>query len=139
MSKIKIDQVAEILKKHKLEPAMLREIIEEMNSTVEPEEEGKVKLPTGKKQFVVLANGSTGWVLQIPEGDTPQSVVDKINSAAHDFNSSKKGRLLPVENIGEALESVPRKYMKNADVLVKTKTPIYIIPTNNKLSEASSV
>ena len=36
MAKIEVSQVAEILKKHKLDPSVLREIVEEMNEVTAP-------------------------------------------------------------------------------------------------------
>ncbi len=146
-NKIDLSLVAETLKKHRdISPQTLREVIEELNAVIEPDD-SEVKPPKAKQQYVVLvadADGQlkrdfTGWILQIPEEATPMSIVDRVNKAAHDFNASKKGRLLPVKSIGEALESVSRKYFKEAEVSVKTKMPIYLIRTDNKLGEAPSV
>ena len=36
MAKIEVSQVAEILKKHKIDPSLLREIVEEMNFATQP-------------------------------------------------------------------------------------------------------
>jgi hypothetical protein len=51
----------------------------------------------------------------------------------YDFNTTKKGRLLPVKTVGEALENVPAKAFKETDVWVKTKTPVLMLRTDNEI------
>jgi hypothetical protein len=41
--------------------------------------------------------------------------------------------MLPVKTIGEALESVASKHMKEAGVWVKTRTPVLALKTDNAL------
>lgn len=144
MSKVEVSIVAETLKKHRdITPTTLREIIEELNEIIQPADDD-VKPPKAKQQYVALiadATGAiktdlTGWVVQIPEDASPASLLDRVMAAAHDFNSSKKGRLLPVKTVGEAFESAGRKWFKNQGVAVKTKLPIYFLRTTNQLIEA---
>lgn len=142
MAKIDVSKAAEILKKNQLEPALLRRVIEEMNLAVEPEGDGEGKAPAVKKQFVIIVsdpegrlpkNDFAGWVAQIPESESPATTLDRIFRASYDYNSTKKGRLLPVKTVGEAIEAVPAKFMKEADLWVKTKTPVLVIKTNNEI------
>ncbi len=142
MAKIEVNQVAEILKKHKLEPALLREIVQEMNEAAQPAADEDLKPPPPKKQFVVLlsdpagklpAKDLTGWVVQIPESASPYSTTDRVFKGAYDFNASKKGRLLPVKSVGEALESASAKYFKESELWVKTKLPVAVVVTDNVL------
>jgi hypothetical protein len=142
MAKIEVSQVAEILKKHKTEPSVLREIVEEMNEITQPAADGDVKPPAPKKQFVILISDMegklpkmdlTGWIVQIPENASPYSTADRIFKGAYDFNASKKGRLLPVKSVGEALESASAKYFKESELWVKTKLPVAVIVTDNVL------
>jgi hypothetical protein len=142
MAKIEINQVAEILKKHKLDPAVLREIVEEMNEATAPAADEDIKPPAPKKQFVVLLSDPAGklpkqdlvgWVVQIPENASPHSTAERIFKGAYDFNASKKGRLLPVKSVGEALESASAKYFKEAELWVKTKLPVAVMVTDNVL------
>jgi hypothetical protein len=141
MAKIEVNQVAEILKKHKLEPKLLREIVEEMNIVTQPNAEDDVKPPALKKQFVILLSDPeaklpkadlVGWVVQIPENESPQSTQERIFRGAYDFNASKRGRMLPAASVGEALEN-GGKYLKEADVWVKTKSPVAVVITDNVL------
>ncbi len=112
MPKIEVSQVAEILKRHKIEPALLREIVQELNEVTQPGADDDLKPPPMKKQFVVLLSDPAGkpartdlvgWVVQIPENASPRSTTDRIFKGAYDYNASKKGRLLPVKSVGEAL------------------------------------
>jgi hypothetical protein len=142
MAKIEVNQVADILKKHKIDPSLLREIVEEMNEVTQPEADEDIKPPAAKKQFVVLLSDPqgklakadlVGWVVQIPEDASPHSTTERIFKGAYDFNASKKGRLLPVKSVGESLESVSAKFFKEAELWVKTKLPVAVMVTDNVL------
>src|SRR5665213_3609808 len=142
MSKIEINRVTEIMKKHKLEPSLMREIVEEMNEVTQPDADEDIKPPAAKKQFVVLLSDPegklskadlVGWVVQIPEDASPHSTVERIFKGAYDFNASKKGRLLPVKSVGESLESVGSKFFKESELWVKTKLPVAVMVTDNVL------
>ena len=142
MPKIDVNKVAEILKKNQIDPAVLRRVVEEMNLAVQPDPgEEEPKAPV-KKQFVILVsdpNGKlpkadfTGWVLQIPEDESPVSVQERVLKAIYDFNASKKGRLYPAKTIGDALESVPGKFFKEVELWVKTKEPVFVLRTDNEI------
>lgn len=141
MPKIDVSKVAEILKKNQLDPTVLRKVIEEMNIAVQPDNEEE-KPPPIKKQFAIVVsdpegrlpkNDFVGWVIQIPENESPATTPDRVFRAVYDFNASKKGRLLPVKTVGEAFENVPAKHFKDADLWVKTKTPVLMLRTNNEI------
>jgi hypothetical protein len=142
MAKIDVSKVAEILKKNEIDPALLRRVIEEMNLAVEPDTGDGEKPPAVKKQFVILVSDPeermpktdfVGWVLQIPEDESPATIQDRLFRSSYDFNTTKKGRLLPVKTVGEAIENVPAKFFKEADVWVKTKTPVLVLKTDNEI------
>lgn len=142
MAKIEVNQVADILKKHKIDPSLLREIVEEMNEVTQPEADEDIKPPAAKKQFVVLLSDPegklakadlVGWVVQIPEDASPHSTTERIFKGAYDFNASKKGRMLPVKSVGESLESVGAKFFKESELWVKTKLPVAVMVTDNVL------
>lgn len=144
MSKIDINKAAEIIKKNAVEPAVLRRIVEEMNLVVQPEP-GEEAPPPIKKQFVILISDPegllpqvdlVGWVLQIPENESVATTQDRIFRAAYDFNATKKGRLLPAKTVGEAIECVPAKFFKEADLWVKTKTPVLVLHTDNLIPKS---
>ena len=142
MPKIDVNLVAEILKKNQLDPKLLRQVIEEMNLAAQPEGPDGDKPPAVKKQFVVLASDPdnrlpkhdfVAWVLQIPEDESVATTQDRIFRGAYDYNASKKGRLYPAKTVGEALENVPAKFFKEAEVWVKSKVPVLVLKTDNQI------
>lgn len=141
MPKIDVSKVAEILKKNQLDPALLRRVMEEMSQIVEPDT-GEEKPPAVKKQWVILVSDPegrfpqtdfAGWVLQIPESESVATTQERIFRSAYDYNTTKKGRLYPAKTVGEALENVPAKHFKEAEVWVKSKTPVLVLKTDNEI------
>lgn len=146
MPKVEINQVAEILKRNKAESSLLRAVVEEMNLLVRAEAEEE-KPPALKKQHVIIVSDPegrfpkedfAGWVVQIPDNDSPVTVLDRVFRAAYEFNATKKGRLLPVQSVGEAIENVPAKIFKEAEVWVKTKTPVLVVRSDNVIPKDKS-
>ncbi len=143
MAKIDIAKVADILRQNQLEPAVMRRILEQMNKiTEEAAANEDEKPPAQKKQFVILVSDPdgqmpeqelAGWVLQIPEDASPLSLQERVHKAAYDFNATRRGRKLPAETMGEVFETVPAKNFKEVEVWVKTKTPVLVMSTDNKL------
>jgi hypothetical protein len=141
MPKIDVNQTAEVIKRHDIEPAKLRAIIEELNFIAQPEVDEE-KAPAVKKQFSILISDPdgklpsgefTGWVLQIPEDASVTSTCERIHKAAYEFNTTKKGRQMPAKTMGDALENVPAKHFKEQGIWVKTKAPVFMLTTNNEI------
>lgn len=141
MPKIDVNKVAEILKKNQIESKVLRQIVEEMNILTQAEVDGETP-PSVKKQFAILISDPNerlpktdfvGWVLQIPEDESVATTQDRIFRAAYDFNTTKRGRLMPPKTVGEAIENVPAKHFKEAGVWIKTKIPVQVLKTDNAI------
>jgi hypothetical protein len=140
--KIDVNKVAEILKRKDLEPALLREVVEEMNQQVQPEVDEE-KTPALKKQFAILisdpdnrlpeGNDFVGWIIQLPENESVLSAQERIFKATYDFNTTKKGRLHPAKTVGEAIEHIPAKHFKETGVFIKTKVPVLMLRTDNEI------
>ena len=142
MPKIEVNKVAEILKRNDISPAVLRRVIEEMNLAVQPEGGDEDKPPAVKKQFAILISDPdgklpkhdfVGWVLQLPESESVATTLDRIFRSAYDYNTTKKGQLMPVKTVGEAIEVIPAKAFKEADLWVKSKTPVLVLKTDNEI------
>ena len=142
MPKIDVNKVAEILKNNQLDPTVLRRVIEELNLAAQPDPGEGEKVPALKKQFVILLSDPedklpktdfAGWVLQIPENESVVTTQERIFKATYDYNRSRKGKLYPAKTVGEALENVPAKHFKEAEVWVKTKTPVLMLRTDNEI------
>jgi hypothetical protein len=142
MPKIDVSKVAEILQRNHIEPAVLRRIIEEINHFVQPDPAEEDKPPPVKKQWLILVSDPgqklpredlVGWVVQIPENESPVTTPERVFRGAYNFNATKRGRLLPVKTVGEALENVPAKHFKEAELWVRTKTPVLLLRTDNRI------
>jgi hypothetical protein len=142
MPKIEVNKVAEILKKNEISPAILRRVIEEMNLAVQPDTGEDEKPPAVKKQFAILVSDPdgklpkhdfVGWVLQLPDTESVVTTLERVHRATYDFNTTKKGRLMPVKTVGEAMEHIPAKAFKEHDVWIKTKTPVLMLRTDNNI------
>ncbi len=146
MPKIEINAVAEILKRNKADPALLRNVVEEMNILARAAAEDE-KPPAVKKQFVILVSDPegrfpkgdfAGWVLQLPDNESPVTTLERVFRASYEFNTTKKGRLLPAKTVGDALENVPAKHFKETEVWVKTKHPVLVLTTDNEIPKDKS-
>ena len=138
--KISIELAIKAASEVGIDKAKIQAMLERINDEAATETEEKP--PRVKKQFVVLVSDPqgflkghdfAGWVLQIPEEASPVSICERIHESAYAFNATKKGRLLPVQTIGEAVENVPSHHFKERDVWVKTKTPVLVVTTNNEI------
>lgn len=141
MPKIDVNKVAEILKKNQVDPKILRQVVEEMNILTQADDDGETP-PAVKKQFAILISDPNdrlpktdfvGWVLQIPEDESVATTQDRIFRAVYEFNTTKKGRLMPPKTVGEALENVPAKHFKEVGVWIKTKIPVLMLKTDNTI------
>jgi hypothetical protein len=142
MPKIDVSKVAEILQKNHIDPAVLRRIIEEINHVVQPDPAEENKPPPVKKQWVILLSDPehrlpkedfVGWVVQIPETESPATTQDRVFRGTYDFNTTKRGQLLPAKTVGEALENVPARHFKEAELWVRTRTPVIMLRTDNRI------
>ena len=101
----------------------------------------KDKEPKVKSQFIVvvadkdktITKDYPAWVLQIPEDEDHNDVIDGIKKGAYNYNASKKGRKYPVSSIGQAIANVPTKFFKPYNIKLKTKEPTFIVVTDNIL------
>lgn len=151
--KITLADITESLKKNNIPAESIQKILTEIENKAEAHATPSTSsTPKSKKQFVIVVSDPeeklknidlVGWVAQIEENESVTSIIDRINVAASTFNNSlkvsptKRGRRskgLAVKNVGEAFEFIPAKFWKTkGNTLVKTKTPVLLIKTDNKL------
>jgi hypothetical protein len=141
MPKVDLDLIKAVLQRNELDVRIVAQILndiqEEVKAAVDEE-----KPPAVKKQYVFVLSDPrgtlegkdfTGWVVQIPEEESSATTEDRLIRAAHQFNASPKGRRLPVKTIAEVCEHVPGRFLKEHQAWVRTKEPVYVITTRNKL------
>lgn len=144
MAKVELDLVKAVLQRAELSASDIAKIIEDINTETKMAEEAKgEKEPAVKKQFVFILSdpqgkfaGDTdyvGWVVQIPEDENPATALEKLHLGAYDFNRSAKGKRFAVHTISEACEFGSAKIFKEQKIWVKTKEPVLVVRTNNKI------
>lgn len=124
-------------------PDELAKLILRIQDMLPEPEASEEKPPARKKQFVVLLSDPlrkmpdgedfAALVLQLPEEASPLSTAERIEKAAYDFNATRSGRKLPVQTVGETLESVPAKALKEVELWCKTKHPVLVVITRNEI------
>lgn len=143
MPSIDIDTLKQILQRNEPDIRKVAEIMQDIQMEIQAlEEERANRPPPIKKQFVVMLSDPdgklaesdvTGWVAQIPEEDSPATAPDRVIRAAYEFNTTPKGRRIPVQTVGEACEVVTAKLLKEQNVWIKTKTPVLAVAVNNQI------
>lgn len=141
MAKVDIELVKRVLSRSLEDTNKVMEIIEELTEEVNAQQE-EPKPPPVKKQFAIMISDPqeklvgtdfVGWVLQIPEEDSPAVAEERIFRSAYEFNVTPKGRRVPVKTVGEACEAVSARIFKEQNIWVKTKEPVLVLRTNNKI------
>lgn len=145
MAKVELELVKLVMQRNDLDVRTLAKILEELNQELANQVDEE-KAPPIKKEFVILVsdpNGElegkdlVGWVIQIPEGDSPHIAEERLIKAAYSFNQTPKGSRMPVKSIGETCEHVSARIFKEEEVWVKTKEPVLLITTSNRIPTAN--
>ena len=138
--KVELDLVAAVVGRHAKDKAkgIIDDLIAQLNQMADEE-----KPEREKRQFAILVSDPydtlkgrdlVGWVLQIPEGKSPATIPQMVKDVGNVFAATPKGRRAPPRSIGEVMEIVPAKIFKEQGVVVNTKTPVLLIPTDNNLT-----
>lgn len=143
MAKIDVETLKFILQRNEPDIRKVNDIMNEVEMELKAEEEEKANRPPPiKKQFSIIISDPegelsekdlTGWVVQLPEDDSVTAAPERIIKAAYEFNSTPKGRRMPVQTIGEACEVVTAKLFKEQNVWIKTKVAVLAVTCANKI------
>lgn len=140
MAKVDLELVKVVLQRNSLDIKQVSQIIEELNQELAATVDDEEKPAPVKKQHVIVASdpegqleGVTivGWVVQIPEEDSPYVATERLIRSAYEFNQTKKGRRFGAKSIAEVCEHVPARILKEQNIWVKTKEPVLIVRTDN--------
>ncbi|PWM28992.1 MAG: hypothetical protein DBX55_07920 [Verrucomicrobia bacterium] len=147
MAKVDIELVKMILQKSDLDARKVAQIMEDINFEVKSKNAETNKEPPVKKQYVFIVSDPygkfkdadyTGWVVQIPEDDNPADALERVHRGVYDFNASPKGRRMPIETVSDACEFGSAKMYKEHKIWIKTKEPVLVVRTNNKVPKDSN-
>jgi hypothetical protein len=143
MAKVDLDIVKYVLERtEQLEPRQVAGVIEQIAKEQKMLDAEKTKEPAVKKQFVMIvsdpqgelpAKDFVGWVAQIPEDESAATTEERIHRAVYEFNTTPRGRRMPVETIGEACEAVSPRIFKEQQIWIKTKEPVLLLKSKNKI------
>lgn len=145
MAKVDLELVKLVAQRQPdLSAEQIARLIEDLSFEARAADDAEEKTPAVKKQFVVivsdphgeiaaLGKNFTGWVVQIPEDDNPAVALERIHWGAFDFNRTPKGRRLPLKTVAEACEFGSAKIFKEHKVWVKTKEPVLVMRSDNKI------
>ncbi len=141
MPKVELELVKMILQRNELDLRLVSQIIEDISTESKTADEEE-KPPPVKKQFVIMVSDPkgelegkdfVGWVMQIPEDDSPFATEERVIRSAYEFNITPKGRRLPVKTVAEVCEHVPARVAKEQGLWIKTKEPVYVLRTSGKV------
>lgn len=147
MPKVDVDIIADVLINNQFEPDVISKLLQEIENQQEivAEEEKATREPPVKKQWVIVVSDPrgtlpegedyVGFVAQIPEDEDVATTTDRLEKAAFEFNISKKGRKNPVKTLSEACQAVGTKFTKEQDIFIKTKLPVTVLRTDDKIAE----
>lgn len=125
---LKINEVLDVLKNAKVPDVTLKIVAQQLKEREELKNDNKDHSIKAKKKFILLSDTKdTGFALQLEESESDESVLDKVNAAISAYNNSKKGQKFPVKSVSEGLKTLPRKFLVNAGVWVKTKESVRLI------------
>ncbi|KAF0093457.1 MAG: hypothetical protein E1N59_2858 [Puniceicoccaceae bacterium 5H] len=142
MAKVELDLVKHILQRNELGARRVDSIIGDIEEEMKLMEAEKPPVDRIKKQLVVIVydqNGDlvgkdfTASVVKIPEDDSPLTAEELLHRATYDFNTTPKGRRLPIKTVAEACEALPKRIQKDYNISVLTKSPVLAIRTANDI------
>ncbi len=141
MAKVDIELVKMVLTRNEVETRLVAGIIQELQQEQAAEVDEEKEKPV-KKQWVVVVYDPegelegkefTGSVVQIPEDESVYTAVERLHRAGYEFNTTKKGRRMPVKTVGEVCEHVPARIAKEQKIWIKHKEPCFLLPTDGLL------
>ena len=147
MAKIDIELVKMVLTRNELETRLVAGIIQELQQENAADADDEKEKPV-KKQWVVVVYDPegelegkefTGTVVQIPEDESVYTAVERLHRAGYEFNTTKKGRRMPVKTVGEVCEHVPARIAKEQGIWIKHREPCFLLPTDGLLPTEKSV
>ena len=142
MTKISLETLSEVLQEEGVEQPKQIKIIEHLKEILEEEkkERDESKLPKQKNEFGVVlfapelvGKEYTACVYQIKSGDDNATVLKRVSEAVRAQNESSNKKKTKITSMGEAFQYLKRKFIKEKGVNFKTKTPVQVLISDNKL------
>lgn len=143
-NKISLDEIQAALQVAEVDPDKQDKVLNRLQEVIKElqEEKDNHKLPRTKNEFGVIlydANNELAGkefaasIYQIKEGEDHGAVLSKISEAVKEQNESAKKKNNLIDSIGAAFENLKRKFIKEKGVNLKTKIPVRVTISTNKL------
>ena len=141
MPKVDLELVKMVLTRNDVETRLVADIIKEIQqeSAAETDEEEGTRREEAvcgcciRPRGPARGNGVTGSIVQIPEDESVYTAVERLHRAGYEFNTTKKGRRMPVKTVGEVCEHVPARIAKEQKIWIKHKEPCFLLRTDGIL------
>jgi hypothetical protein len=142
--KIDIETVYQVLGECKVPKEQADKVINNLQAVAEEEKQEKesLKTPKAKWEFGVVlydANNEldgkefTASIYQIKDGEDHNLVLPKLCEAAKIQNEMAKRKKHLLDTIGNIFSSLKSKFAKEKGVRIKTKEPVRVLVSNNKI------
>ena len=137
--KTDLDNVALACQRNNVDERTTANILSDLQQAAKEEAaEREANKQTQKKQKYCIVVSDTlgslrdievsGFAVTIDEDQSEFSIPEKLTEAAREYNRSDKGRKNPVNTVGEALEVIPVKLLKEYGITPKNREIAYILP-----------
>ena len=119
---VKIEDVEFNAQKVGIEKDKTEALVNDLRAMLE--EESADKEPKNPKEYLILVSDPNGviktdlvgWPIQIPEGEDAATVVERISKVAAQYNNTKKGQKMPIQNLAETIEVAQPKLFKENEI-----------------------
>lgn len=143
MSKISLEEIEHTLSNQKLDKTIITKVITELTKKIEELKEDREPAPKTKNEFVIVLSDPAeelkgkefvGWLVSKPTGDDSGLILDKIRTAARETDEAKRRKKnTKMTTFADAFAGIKRKFIKDKNILIKTKESCRVLITNNKL------
>lgn len=144
MAKVDIELVESVLKNADIDMQTVAQIMEDLKFESKQKDPHTGKEARQKNQFVAIVNDPYGkiketgfdyacWIVQIPEDDAPMKALERLHKSVYDFNTTPKGKRMPLKTVAEACEFCSQKIFKENKISIKTKVPVLMLTTNGRI------
>lgn len=134
--KVDVEDVEQLIRKNIEKSEEVEAVLKDIEQLVEELKLERQKNKRKKKKLMAIQLDDVERVYIIEGSDDfkEETLIDVIkHKIVVDFNQSKKGSKNPVSKMADAFEFVTRNFYKNYELAVKTKQPLDIIKSSNKI------
>lgn len=139
--KYTLEDIQGALRNADIDIRIVSSVLDDLRHMGDEEQADANASPREKWDTVVILNedqatneAGYGWVVKIPEGDSPMAVIERLQQAGGAFNLTRKGQRVPVHNIAEAIENYKPAIMADLyKVKVVTKEQVVVVHSNGSL------